>query len=137
VAGDLLAVQAVDPRRWTKADIADAVREWTAKHGRLPADRDWRSDAPTRHDQRGGPKPGWPDPDTVRTRLGGFEEAAFFAFCGREWKHDVIDPQDPTVRLRRAGLDDAVKRLLIAFLADVNTGATRPQYLSDPRWGTG
>ncbi|MEA2230461.1 MAG: hypothetical protein QOD83_277 [Solirubrobacteraceae bacterium] len=133
-AGDLLAVECRGPWRWTKADIADAVREWTERRGQLPRDRDWRAGPgaclPRRHEAAK-----WPSYTTVTNRFDTWEEAAFFALCGREWKAEVIGPDDPTADLRTTDIHDALGRLVIDFLFEVKTGATRPEHHADPRWG--
>lgn len=134
-AGGLLAPQCRGTWLWTKADIADAIREWAARHGQPPRDRDWR-DTPGAHLPRlHEPAAKWPHPKTVTSRFDTWEDAVFFALCGREWDADVIDPADPTAELRGARIQDAVGRLLIEFLFDVRAGSTRRAHLPDPRWG--
>ena len=134
-ARELLAPQCPGSWPWTKADIADAMREWTARHGRLPRDCDWRrgpgAHLPRLHEPAGK----WPDPGTVTSHFGTWKNALFFALCGREWAADVIDPADPTADLRSGPIQDAVGRLLSEFLFDVRASSTRRAHLPDPRWG--
>lgn len=134
-AGELLAPQCPGTWLWTKADIADAVREWTARRGQPPRDRDWRGGPGARFPRLHETAAKWPDPKTVTSRFDTWERAAFFALCGREWDADVIDPADPTADLRSTHIDDALGRLLIEFLSDVRAGSTRRTHIPDPRWG--
>jgi len=135
-ARELLAPQCPGSWRWTKADIADAIREWTARHGQPPRARDWRC-SPGAHLPRlheGARK--WPDTGrTFKRRFDTWEEAWFFALCGRDWDADIVDPADPTADLRSRPIQDAVGRLLSEFLFDVRAGSTRRAHLPDPRWG--
>jgi hypothetical protein len=134
-AEELLAVECPGAWRWTKADVADAIREWTALHGEPPRDRDWRGGPGRRLLRLRGPASKWPDPKTVTARFEIWEEAVFFALSGREWKQDVIDPDDPTANLRGGDIRTAVRRLVAEFIVDAEIGAALPDREPDPRWG--
>jgi hypothetical protein len=135
MAEDLLAPECTGNRLWTKADIADAVREWTERHGERPRDLDWRSGPGVRLPRLHGSAAKWPDCKTVRDRFDSWDEAAFFAMSGREWNQDVIDPDDPTAELRSIGIREALGRLLRDFVFDVTSGRTPADHQRDPRWG--
>ena len=134
-AADLLAVECTGNRLWTKADIADAIREWTARHGERPRDLDWRSGPGAHLPRLHDPAAKWPDYKTVRSRFDSWDEASFFALSGRAWKQDVVDSDDPTAELRTTAIREALGRLLIDFLFDARTGRTRRDDQRDPRWG--
>jgi hypothetical protein len=135
-AGELLASQCRGTWRWTKADIAAAVREWTARYGQPPRDRDWRGGPGARVPRLHEPAAKWPDPKTVMSRFDNWEEAAFFALRGREWAADVIDADDPAAELTTTTIHEAIGQLLIDFLFDVRAGSTARVGLPDRQGGS-
>lgn len=72
---------------WTREAIVDALREWTAKHGRPPGSREWRKAGP-----------GHPSSVTVRAKFPTFDAARrqaglVFLRCNQagEWtRQDII-----------------------------------------------